>query len=229
MIKVLYEDNHLLCIEKPINMPAQPDSSHDASVLDVCKSYLRETYAKKGNVFCAPVHRLDRPVGGVMVLARTSKAASRLSETIRTHRMVKTYLAVLDGIPPEKEGTLTDYLYKDAACNRVSVVDAAHGKKAFLSYRVLSEQDGKALVAVTLGSGRSHQIRVQFASRNLPLVYDQRYNLHTQKGPIALWAWRLEFPHPVTKENIRIAALPPERDPWNVFERKLYEKGKPIG
>lgn len=84
-------------------------------------------------------------------------------------------------------------------------------------------------MAVTLGSGRSHQIRVQFASRNLPLVYDQRYNLHTQKGPIALWAWRLEFPHPVTKENIRIAALPPERDPWNVFERKLYEKGKPIG
>ena len=105
MIKVLYEDNHLLCIEKPVNLPVQPDSSHDLSVLDLCKSYIKETRAKKGNVFCALVHRLDRPVGGVMVLARTSKAASRISEAIRTHHMVKTYLAVSDGIPSKKEGT----------------------------------------------------------------------------------------------------------------------------
>ena len=224
MIKVLYEDNHLLCIEKPVNLPVQPDSSHDLSVLDLCKSYIKETRAKKGNVFCALVHRLDRPVGGVMVLARTSKAASRISEAIRTHHMVKTYLAVADGIPSEKEGTLIDYLHKDDRFNRVSVTDEAHGKKAFLSYRILGIRENKALLAITLGTGRAHQIRVQFASRNLPLVYDQRYNPHAQKGQIALWAWRLEFPHPTTGKMIKAVSLPPFVYPWNLFKEDLYEE-----
>lgn len=224
MINVLYEDNHLLCIEKPVNVPVQPDSSHDPSVLTLCKSYIKETYAKKGNVFCALVHRLDRPVGGVMVLARTSKAASRLSETIRAQQMVKTYLAVSDGIPLKKEDTLIDYLHKDVRSNRVSVTDEAHGKKAFLSYRVLGTKQKKALLAITLGTGRAHQIRVQFASRALPLVHDQRYNLQAQKGQIALWAWRLEFPHPTTKEIIKVTSLPPFVYPWNLFEEELYEE-----
>ena len=161
MIKVLYEDNHLLCIEKPVNLPVQPDSSHDLSVLDLCKSYIKETRAKKGNVFCALVHRLDRPVGGVMVLARTSKAASRISEAIRAHHMVKTYLAVSDGIPSKKEGTLIDYLHKDDRFNRVSVTDEAHGKKHF--YLIVSLVYGRIRRCLPLRWERGEHIRFAYS------------------------------------------------------------------
>ncbi len=185
-MQVLYEDNHLLCVVKPVNMPVQPDSSHDESLLDMGKIYLKEKYQKPGNVFLGLVHRLDRPVGGVMVFARTSKAASRLSDSIRKNQLDKWYLAVLDGIPKASNGTLVDYLSKDSDENRVSVTDAEHGKKSILHYETLAVHGNHTLVRIKLETGRSHQIRVQFASRGLPLMYDQRYHPHPGKGQIAL-------------------------------------------
>ncbi len=218
MIKVLYEDNHVLCVEKPENVPVQEDSSKDIDLLTLCKDYLKETYNKPGNVYLGLVHRLDRPVGGAMVFAKTSKAASRLSESVRTHALQKEYLAVLSGIPKQKKGELTDYLVKDTKTNMVRTTDSAHGKKSTLYYEVLAEQDGMALVRILLKTGRSHQIRVQFASRKLPLVHDMRYNPHPGKGQIALHACRLVFPHPTLKTPVEVVSLPPDTDPWKRFE-----------
>ena len=221
MIKVLYEDNHLLCIEKPINIPTNSDNSHDEDVLSLCKKYIKEKYNKPGNVYLGLVHRLDRPVGGAMVFAKTSKAASRLSDTIRKKEMHKSYLAILDGIPKEKECILEDYLIKDSSTNMVSVTNKDNGKYAKLSYKVIEVKDDKALVLIDLETGRSHQIRVQFSSRNLPLVYDQRYNPNTTKGQLALWSYSLSFPHPTTKEIISIKSLPPKVLPWKDFAIEL--------
>lgn len=186
MIKVLYEDNHLLGAEKPVNMPVCEDDSHDRDFLNECREYIRVKYQKPGNVYLGLVHRLDRPVGGAMIFAKTSKAASRLSDCIRKNELHKTYLAVLDGIPEKQSDVLVDYLVKDHESNMVRVSDAAHGKKSELSYDILSAKDGKALVKIRLKTGRSHQIRVQFSSRNLPLMYDQRYHPNPGKGQIAL-------------------------------------------
>lgn len=218
MINILYEDNHLLCVEKPCNMPVQEDASKDLDLLNALKQYLKETYNKPGNVYCGLVHRLDRPVGGCMVFAKTSKAASRLSDSIRKNEMDKTYLAVLDGVCKNQQGTLVDYLVKDKKTNMVHTTNAKEGKKSILHYEVLEIKDNKTLVKIHLETGRSHQIRVQFASRNLPLVNDQRYNKHAKKGQIALWAYELDFIHPVRKEPVHLHCCPPVKDPWNRFE-----------
>lgn len=169
MIHVLYEDNHVLVVEKPVNIPVQEDSSHDLDLLTMCKQYIKETYNKPGNVYLGLVHRLDRPVGGVMIFAKTSKAASRLSDQVRTHTFKKEYLALLDGTPKKKQGTLVDYLKKDTKNNRVTVTNEKEGKKSILHYDVLETKQNRTLVHITLETGRSHQIRVQFSSRNLPL------------------------------------------------------------
>ena len=132
MIKVLYEDNHLLGVEKAPNMPVNEDSSRDPDLLSACRDYLKEKYQKPGNVYVGLVHRLDRPVGGAMIFARTSKAASRLSDCIRKNEMRKTYLAVLDGVPPKDHGVLKDYLVKDHRTNMVTATDSAHGKLSIL-------------------------------------------------------------------------------------------------
>ena len=218
MIKVLYEDNHLLGVEKPVNMPVCEDSSHDPDLLNACREYIRQTYHKPGNVYLGLVHRLDRPVGGAMVFAKTSKAASRLSDSIRKKELHKTYLAVLDGIPKKPGDVLTDYLVKDHSTNMVSVSDEVHGKRSELYYEVLAVKDGKTLVKIELKTGRSHQIRVQFASRGTPLLYDQRYHPNPGKGQIALWAYELRFTHPVKKEPVVIRCAPMNTDPWSLFK-----------
>ena len=218
MINVLYEDNHLLCVEKPANVPVCEDSSKDEDLLTMSKQYIKEKYDKPGNVWLGLVHRLDRPVGGVVVFARTSKAASRLSESVRTHQLKKEYYAILDGIPNEKEGTLTDWLAKDSRTNTSYTTDKDHGKKSTLHYQVIAERNGRALVKIQLETGRPHQIRVQFASRGLPLVNDQRYHPHPAKGPIGLYACSLTFPHPVTHEDITVTHKPPMEEPWLLFE-----------
>lgn len=220
-MKVLYEDNHVLAVEKPVNVPVQSDESNDMDMLSLCKAYLKEKYNKPGNVFVGLVHRLDRPTGGCMVFAKTSKGASRLSEAVRTHKLTKEYVAILDGIPKAKEGTLEDYLIKDSRTNMVHTTkDRNKGKYARLSYKVLQEKDGRCLVHILLDTGRTHQIRVQFASRGTPLLFDQRYNPHTTKGQIALWAVRLTFPQPVTKEPITVTDLP-DNGHWHGFEVQL--------
>lgn len=221
MIPVLYEDNHVLCVIKPCNMPVQADNSHDEDLLEALKRYLKEKYHKPGNVYLGLVHRLDRPVGGVMVFAKTSKAASRLSESVRTHKLKKEYLAVVEGHFKEPEGTYEDYLIKDHKTNMVHVTDQKHGKYCSLHYNVLAEKNGYSLVHILLDTGRSHQIRVQFAHHNHPLVYDQRYNPSSGRGQIALYACRLTFPHPVTKKDITVSACPPKKDPWNLFEVRI--------
>lgn len=221
MIPVLYEDNHVLCVVKPPNIPVQADSSHDKDLLTMLKKYLKEKYHKPGNVYLGLVHRLDRPVGGVMVFAKTSKAASRLSQAIRTNQLHKEYLAVVQGSFSEKKGTYVDYLIKDHQKNMVRVTDAKHGKKCILQYEVLQERKGKSLVRIFLETGRSHQIRVQFSSHGHPLIYDQRYNPVSGKGQIALFACRLTFPHPTRKEPVTVSALPEKKDPWNLFEVSL--------
>lgn len=220
-MKVLYEDNHVLCIEKPVNIPVQSDRTGDQDVLSMCRSYLKEKYHKPGNVFVGLVHRLDRPVGGCMVFAKTSKGASRLSEAVRTRKITKEYVAVLDGVPAEKEAVLEDWLFKDSRTNTVHVTDDhSRGKYAKLSYRVLAVRGKRALVLIHLFTGRPHQIRVQFSSRSLPLLNDQRYHPHPAHEQIALWAVRLSFPQPVTHEMITVTDLP-ENGLWHGFEVKL--------
>ena len=200
-MKVIYEDNHLLVVEKPENIPMQEDSSKDKDLLTLAKEYLKDKYNKPGNVYLGLVHRLDRPVGGVCVFAKTSKAANRLSEEINKKEFKKEYLAVVEDNGIKDKDTLEDYLSKDPNTNTVKV--DPNGKKAVLDYEVIKRKDNLALVHINLRTGRSHQIRVQFSSRNHPLWGDQRYNKnvkpHTQ---IALHSYKLTLTHPITKEEM---------------------------
>lgn len=213
-LKVYYEDNHLLVVEKPENMPTCLDESNDYDLLSLCKDYLKEKYNKPGNVYLGLVHRLDRPVGGIMVFAKTSKAASRLSKAINDKKFQKEYLAVVeDNNLPEKD-ILIDNLLKDEKTNIVKV--DRRGKKSELAYKVLKRKDGLALVHIYLKTGRSHQIRVQFSSRNHALWGDQRYNKKAIKGQqIALHSYSISFPHPVTKEILNFKS-PITRYPFDI-------------
>ena len=206
-MKVLYEDNHLLVIEKPVNIPMQADSSKDEDLLSMAKAYIKKKYNKPGDVYLGLVHRLDRPVGGVCVFARTSKAASRLSAQISDHSFRKQYLAVVYDNGLEEKGHFEDLLLKDSRTNTVKV--DPRGKKAILDYEVIKRKDGLALVRVDLKTGRSHQIRVQFSSRSHPLWGDQRYNKDAVKGQqIALWSHVIEFSHPVSRKLLRFQSDP---------------------
>ena len=218
-MKVIYEDNHLLVVEKPVNVPVQSDSSEDEDLLTMGKQYIKEKYGKPGNVYLGLVHRLDRPVGGVMVFARTSKAASRLSKLISLRDFHKTYLAVVCSDRLPATGIWEDYLIKDSDTNTVSVTDKEHGKHASLDYEVLKTAEGLSLLKINLNTGRSHQIRVQTSSRNRPIWGDQRYNPKAVKHQqIALWAYKLEFDHPVTKEHLVFVSEPPHEYPYSLFE-----------
>ena len=193
MIKILYEDNHLLVVVKPVNMPVCEDSSGDLDLLTYLKNYIKEKYNKPGNVYLGLIHRLDRPVGGVMVFAKTSKAASRLSEQVRVKKINKRYYAVVCG-NMTGSGILNDKLLKDNRTNMVYV--DSRGKDSSLEYSVVSSKDSLSLVDINLITGRSHQIRVQFSSRGYPLFGDQRYNKNAKVGEqIALFSYYLSFEH----------------------------------
>ena len=216
-MKIIYEDNHLLLVLKPINIPVQEDDSKDLDMLTYLKKYLKEKYNKPGNVYLGLVHRLDRPVSGIMVFAKTSKAASRLSEQIRNHTFKKEYMAVLCGKTPKKD-ILVDKLLKNPKTN--TTVVSEKGKEAILSYELIKYKNNYSLVKINLETGRSHQIRVQFSSRGYPLYGDQRYNKKAlPKQQIALFANRLEFIHPVTKEKLFFEEELPNFEPWNIFKR----------
>ncbi len=205
---ILFEDNHLLVVEKPANQPMQEDSSGDPDLLNEAKAYVKEKYGKPGDVYLGLVHRLDRPVGGVCVFARTSKAASRLSEEIRTNRFHKVYEAVVADNGLRDSDVFIDNLKKDHRTNMVKV--ATDGKYSELEYEVLDRREGFAKVRIRLKTGRSHQIRVQFASRNHPLYGDQRYNKDAKPGQqIALWSSELTFKHPVKQEEMTFCSRCP--------------------
>ena len=212
MINILYEDNHLLVALKPVNIPVCEDSSSDDDFLNMLKHYLEKKYNKK-NAFLGLVHRLDRPVGGVMVFAKTSKAASRLSEQIRKKEFEKKYYAVVCGKIPEK-GRFVDKLEKDSKRNFSFVSEK--GKESSLTFERIKTNGKYSLVSVSLETGRSHQIRVQFSSHGFPLYGDQKYNkkanLHEQ---IALFAYFLSFIHPVKKERVTFEVDIPVIYPFN--------------
>ena len=176
-LKIIYEDNHIIVVEKPPNIPSQSDKTGDMDMLTIIKKYIKEKYNKPGNVYLGLVHRLDRPVGGVMIFAKTSKAASRLSNQVREKVFKKEYMAVVDGKFTKKEGTLVDYLYKDERNNISKVVnkDKKNAKKAILDYKVLvyNEVKNLSLIKINLHTGRHHQIRVQLSNFKHSIFGDQ--------------------------------------------------------
>ncbi len=214
-MNIIYEDNHLLVVDKPINIPMQLDSSNDIDLLSLCKKYLKEKYNKPGNVYLGLVHRLDRPVSGVCVFAKTSKAAARLSKQINEHTFKKEYLAVVEDNNLKQSGHFEDNLLKDSKTNTVKV--DKKGKLAILDYELIKRKNNLALVKIQLQTGRSHQIRVQFSSRNHSLYGDQRYNKNAKVGQqIALHAYKISFKHPITNEIVEFESKV-NRTPFNYF------------
>ncbi|MBP5648472.1 MAG: RluA family pseudouridine synthase [Clostridia bacterium] len=218
-ITILYEDNHLLVVIKPQGVPSQEDSSEDKDMLSLLKEYIKEKYNKPGNVYLGLVHRLDRPTGGLMVFARTSKAAARLSAQIVEGELEKKYLAVLASSPAQHRDRLVNYLAKDASRNMVKIVPMATegAKKAVLDYNIIDEKEGLALADVRLHTGRSHQIRVQFASIGCPLYGDVKYGKNQPNIGLSLWSYSLRFIHPTTEKIMTFRAYPPEKFPWTIF------------
>ncbi|NLW47823.1 MAG: RluA family pseudouridine synthase [Firmicutes bacterium] len=224
-IKIIFEDNHLLVVEKPANMPTQSDSSGDLDLLSYLKNDLKNRYQKPGNVYLGLIHRLDRPVGGVMVFAKTSKAASRLSAQIREGGFGKHYFAVVRGYLATDQGRLTNYLVKDFGRNVVSVVakPIPGAKEAILDYGVVGKREQLSLLKIVLGTGRSHQIRVQLAAIGHPLYGDQKYGsrLNHPGEQLALFSFELQFQHPTTKEYLEFKASPSLVYPWIIFKDLL--------
>lgn len=221
-LDVIYEDNHIIVVVKPQNIPSQSDISGDVDMLSLVKQYIKEKYNKPGEVFVGLVHRLDRPTGGIMVFAKTSKGASRLSEQIRDGNFVKTYYCVASS-PREKEGHLINYLKKDDNIVKLVPMSETGAKKAELVYKTLEEVDGLSLLEVNILTGRSHQIRVQLANIGASLYGDGKYG-KTQKQTtnLALWAGKLSFKHPTKEEILSFMVYPPENEPWVKFNLKKH-------
>ena len=219
---ILHEDNHIIVVLKPQNVPTCEDASKDKDLLNMVKDYIMVTYNKTGNVYLGLIHRLDRPTGGVMVFAKSSKAASRLSEQLRNGDFEKRYLTVLVGTPKEERATLKHYMKKNAVNNMVYVCPATvdGAKYAELEYSVLDSKDGLSLADVRLHTGRSHQIRVQMNAIGTPVYGDMRYGGEkAKKGYLALWAYYLSFTHPVSKEKMVFRVQPPKDNaPWSNFD-----------
>ena len=225
-LKIIYEDNHIIVVLKPQNVLTQGDETGDESLLDMVKAYIKETYKKEGNVYTGLVHRLDRPTGGVMVFAKTSKAASRLTEQLKNKEFSKKYLAVVVGTPKYKSSRLEHFLQKDEKNNIVKVcprgVEGA--KQAILEYTTIQTVDKVSLVDVKILTGRSHQIRVQMSEIKTPVFGDVKYGGDTlAKGHnLALWAYELSFVHPTTKKPMLFKCLPPtDLVPWTVFKKEI--------
>lgn len=221
MPEILYEDNHIIAVYKRSSDIVQGDKTGDVSLDTEIKKYLAEKYKKTGEVFLGVVHRLDRPVSGVMLFARTSKALTRLNEMFKTQQVKKTYLAIVKERPPEDEARITHYLKKNEAQNKSYVYDSEvkGSKEASLTYRLKGRSERFYLLEVELHSGRHHQIRAQLAKIGCPVKGDLKYGFprSNEDGGISLFARRLEFVHPVKKESIKITAHFPEGDIWPAF------------
>lgn len=218
---ILHEDNHVIVVLKPQNIPSCEDESKDKDMLTMIKDYIKVKYDKPGNVYLGLVHRLDRPTGGVMVFAKSSKAAARLSEQIKNGDFEKRYFAVVVGRPKEEKATLTHYMKKNAINNMVYICPptVSGAKFAELEYSLVEKTETLSLVDVKLHTGRSHQIRVQMNAIGTPIYGDMRYGGEKAiKGNLALWAYYLSFTHPVSKERMVFRVQPPkDLTPWTSF------------
>ena len=221
-LNVIYEDNHIIVVEKPVNIPSQGDKTGDIDMLTIVKRYIKEKYNKPGEVYLGLIHRLDRPVGGVMVFAKTSKAASRLSEQVREKIFKKKYLVIADGKFEKEKGILENYLLKNERLNTSRVVEEGtkNSKLAVLDYEVLkyNEEIDLSVVKVNLHTGRHHQIRLQFANINHSICGDQKYGTRGRGKQICLWAYELTILHPITKEEMTFKVLPKKIGSWKILE-----------
>src|SRR6185436_8539172 len=221
-IEILLEDNHLIAINKMAGDLVQGDDTGDWTLADKCKTYIKDKYHKPGEVFLGVVHRLDRPVSGVVLFARTSKALSRMNELFRSRETEKMYWVVSDRKPVQPGGELVHWLEKNEGKNRVTVYkrETPGAQRCELSYKVLDSQGALTLFEVYPITGRSHQIRAQLAAVNCPLIGDVKYGSAYVTGDksIGLHARLLAFQHPVKKEPVRIVAAPPDRDWWRIFK-----------
>lgn len=223
--KIVYEDNHIIVVVKPHNISVQEDDSKDPDMLTIIKDFIKERDDKQGNVFLGLVHRLDRPTGGVMVFAKTSKAASRLSKQLKDKQLKKRYFCIVNGRPQIVEDKLVTYLKKDAKTNTVKIAPKLEegSKEAVLEYKVVETKNKLTLMDINLITGRSHQIRVQMSSQlNLPIYGDFKYGDKQHAGNLALWAYELTFVHPTTKENMKFRVAPDYNNPaFKLFETTI--------
>lgn len=205
MINILYEDNHIIVVIKDYNVPVQEDSSKDDDLINIIKKYLKEKYNKPGNVYLGLVHRLDRPVGGIMVFAKTSKAASRLSEQIRNKQFEKRYIALVHNKTKEHE-IFNDNISRDEENNMSYISD--DGKEAILEYNLIEYRNDMSLIDINLITGRHHQIRLQMSYHGYPIYGDQKYGIDKEGIQIHLWAYKLRFKHPVKDEIMEFEYYP---------------------
>ena len=224
-MRVVYEDNHILVVNKEPGEIVQGDKTGDKPLSETLKEWLKEKYSKPGNVFLGVVHRLDRPVGGLVIFAKTSKALTRLNDMLREGKMHKTYLAVTRGTPPATAGELHHYIRSDARTNKsyASQSPKPGAKEARLRYRHVASTDRYSLLEVELLTGRKHQIRVQLSSMGCPIRGDLKYGdkRSNPDGSISLMAWKLDFVHPVSGEHIRLQAPIPHEPLWQGLAQGL--------
>ena len=221
-LNIIFEDNHVIVVEKIVNIPSQGDKTGDEDMLNIIKKHIKEKYNKPGDVYLGLVHRLDRPVGGVMVFAKTSKSASRLSEQVRNKTMKKKYLVIADGKIEQAKGEWEDYLIKNERTNISKVVNKniKNAKLAKLDYEIIKYDEiiDLSVVKVNLHTGRHHQIRVQFSSRGHSIYGDQKYGTRGKGKQICLWEYELRFIHPITKQEMVFRLFPKKEGSWKILE-----------
>lgn len=226
-MEILYEDNHIIAVNKNCSEIVQGDKTGDVTLPDMIKSYLKEKYNKPGNVFCGVTHRLDRPVSGVVLFAKTSKALTRLNEMFKNQEVKKSYWAIVKNAPPEPADKLEHYLVRNEKQNKSYAYDSQKGssKKAVLYYQTLAKSDNYILLEINLETGRHHQIRCQLAKIGSPIRGDLKYGFQRSNpdGGISLHARSVEFEHPVTKEKIRIVAPVPQERLWQEITDKVLD------
>lgn len=224
---VLYEDNHIIIVNKTVSEIVQGDKTGDKPLSEIVKEYLKEKYDKPGNVFCGVTHRLDRPVSGIVVFAKTSKALSRLNEMFKSKEVNKTYWAIVKNTPKQLEGTLKHYLVKNEKQNKSYPYDTEkpNSKLAILHYKLIAESDKYNLLEINLETGRHHQIRVQLAKMGCPIKGDLKYGAERSNpdGGISLHARHISFVHPVSKEQVEVFAPVPDDNLWKAFEDSRKE------
>ena len=218
---ILYEDNHLIAVNKPASVLSQSDQTKDVDIISMTKAYVKEAYDKPGEVYMGLPHRLDRPVSGVLLLCKTSKGLTRMSDIFKKREIKKTYHAIIQVVPSDLSGTLTSYVKKSGKMNRSNISDKSFkgAKLAVLHYKLIGQIKDYSLLEIELETGRSHQIRVQLSQHKMPILGDLKYKPQRPliDKSIALHAHSLSFIHPVKKEPVRITARYPNTEWWNLF------------